>query len=72
MQYFLILFLRSHFSCELMPVLMNIEELCTHVSACRELHVQDILCSIVYSVLHTTECCLAGGKFKEYTKTMSE
>lgn len=72
MHCFCILFLKRLFSCGLMLVLMNIEELYTHVSACRELYVQDILCSVIYSMLHTIECCLAGGKFKEYSKTICE
>lgn len=72
MHCFCILFLKRLFSCGLMLVLMNIEELYTHVSACRELYGQGILCSVIYSMLHTIECCLAGGKFKEYSKTICE
>lgn len=63
---------KSLFSCEVMLALMSREELYTHVSACRELYVQVILCSIIHSMLHTIGRCLAGGKYEEYTETRSE
>lgn len=51
-------------------VFMNTEELYTHVSVCKALYVQDILCSTIYSMLLTTGCYLADGRFSEYTKTI--